>query len=75
MEFCVLLVLDPGQLWTQSIDKDLWTYLKGKYPSAGGKLIFPVLERVPGLFSESAILVHTRMLYASHIQNVNELEN
>ena len=66
--FCPLLTHDSGHVQTQFIEEDLAIYLKDKYPSAGGKLTFTALERVPGLFSHmlaypniSAILLCTRM--------------
>ena len=46
-----LLAHDTGHLWPQVVYEDTQTYLKGKDPCAGDKLIFTALERVPSLFS------------------------
>ena len=41
---CDLLVHESGHLRTQFIGKDARTYLKGKYTSVSGKLIFTALK-------------------------------
>ena len=77
----MLLVYESEHLQTQFIDVDTQTYLKGKCPSAGGKLIFTALEQVPRLFSiimlaypESAILLHRYTLHTGYLKRKQNSE-